>query len=104
MYESKCSCGSVYNGEIKKKIISRSIEHQQERIKGKWSFSGAIKNAKECHDHFDWLHPKTLSMKNSYYDRKVRELLEIHMAVVRYGQNKVFSKDNGNFSETSSER
>ena len=27
VYELKCSCGSVYNGETKKKIISRSIEH-----------------------------------------------------------------------------
>ena len=34
VYELKCSCGSVYNGETKKKIISRSIEHQQESIKG----------------------------------------------------------------------
>ena len=34
VYELKCLCGSVYNGETKKKIISRSIEHQQESIKG----------------------------------------------------------------------
>ena len=32
--ELKCSWGSVYNGETKKKINSRSIEHQQESIKG----------------------------------------------------------------------
>ena len=57
------SCGSVYNGEIKKKIVSRSIEHQQESIKGNWSSSGAIEHTKECHDHFDWLHPETLSLK-----------------------------------------
>ena len=35
-----CSCGSVYNGETKKKIINRSIEHQQESIKCNWSSSG----------------------------------------------------------------
>ena len=34
VYELKCSCGSVYNGETKKKVITRSIEHQQESIKG----------------------------------------------------------------------
>ena len=39
----KCSCGSVYNGETKK-IISRSIEHQQESIKGNWSSSGATEH------------------------------------------------------------
>ena len=36
-------------------------------------------------------------MKNRYYDRKVRESLEIDMAVVRYGQDKLLNKDNGNF-------
>ena len=36
-------------------------------------------------------------MKNSYYDRKVKESLKIDMAVVRYGQDKVLSRDNGNF-------
>ena len=34
VYELKCSCGLLYNGETKRKIISRSIEHQQESIKG----------------------------------------------------------------------
>ena len=100
MYELKCSCGSVYNGETKKKIISRSIEHQQESIKSEWSSSGATKHTKECHGDFNWLHSKTLSMKNRYYDGKVGESLEIDMVVVRYGQDKVLSRDNGNFVET----
>ena len=100
VYELKCSCGSVYNGETKKKIISRSIEHQQESIKSEWSSSGATKHTKECHGHFNWLHSKTLSMKNRYYDGKVGESLEIDMVVVRYRQDKVLSRDNGNFVET----
>ena len=83
VYELKCLCGSVYNGETKKKIISRSIEHQQGSIKGNWSSFGATERTKECHGNSDWLYPKTLSMKNRYYDRKVRESLEIDMAVVK---------------------
>ena len=71
VYKLKRSRGSVYNGETTNKIISRSIEHQQESIK--WSSSAATKHTKERHGYFDWLHPKTLSMKNRYYDRKVRE-------------------------------
>ena len=100
MYELKRSCGPVYNGELKKKIISRSIEHQQESMKSNWPSSGATEHTKECHGHFDWLHPKTLFMKNRYYDRKVRESFEIDMAVVRYGQDKVLNRDNGNFVKT----
>ena len=45
----------------------------------------------------DWLHLKTLSIKNRYYDRKVKESLEIDMAVVRYGKDKVLNRDNENF-------
>ena len=41
-----------------------------------------------------------ISMKNKYYDRKVGESLEIDMAVVRYGRDKVLNRDNGNFVKT----
>ena len=39
-------------------------------------------------------------MENRYYDRKVRESLEIDMAVVRYGQDKMLNRDNRNFDKT----
>ena len=39
-------------------------------------------------------------MKNRYYDRKVRESLEIDMAVVRYGQDKLLNRDSGNLVKT----
>ena len=35
-----------------------------------------------------------------YYDRKVRELLEIDKALVSYGQDKVLNRNNGNFAKT----
>ena len=81
-------------------MISRSIEHQQESVKGNWLSAGATEHTKECRGHFDWLHHKTLSIKNRYYDRKVRESLKIHVAVVKYGQEKVLNRDNGNFVRT----
>ena len=40
------------------------------------------------------------TLKNRYYDKKVRESLEIDMAVVRCGQDKVLNRDNGNFVKT----
>ena len=49
--------------------------------------SVATQHAKEFHGHFDCLHPKTLSMKNRHYNRKVRELLAIDIVVVRYEQD-----------------
>ena len=42
--ELKCSCGSVYNGETKNKMTSRSIEHQKDSIKGNLSSSRATEH------------------------------------------------------------
>ena len=44
VYTLNCSCNAEYIGETKKKVITRTIEHQQDSIKGKWESSGA-KNA-----------------------------------------------------------
>ena len=35
VYELKCTCNSAYFGETKKKILTRTIEHQQDIFKGK---------------------------------------------------------------------
>ena len=69
-------------------------------LKSNWSFFGATEHTKERHGYFDWLYPKTVFIKNRYYDKKVRESLEIDMVVVRYGQNKVLNRNNGNFVKT----
>ena len=71
------SCSTEYIGEIKKTVITRSIEHQQDSIKGKWESSGATEHCLKCHGQFNWLHPKTLSREARYKSRKIRESLEI---------------------------
>ena len=58
----------------------------------------------QTHKRTPWLlrqaTPKTLSIKNRYYVREVRESLEIDMVLVRYGQDKMLNRDNGNFVKT----
>ena len=39
VYTLNCSCNAEYIGETKKKVISRTIEHQQDSIKGKWNWT-----------------------------------------------------------------
>ena len=34
VYELKCTCNSAYFGETKKKILTRTMEHQQDSFKG----------------------------------------------------------------------
>ncbi|XP_065645218.1 uncharacterized protein LOC136075711 [Hydra vulgaris] len=80
VYKLTCSCGSIYIGETKKKILTRCIEHQKNYLKGKWDASGATEHGRECNGMFDWSNPKTLAIKSEYDQRKVRESLEINYA------------------------
>ena len=49
VYEVKCTCNSAYFGETKKKILTRTIEHQQDSFKGKWDNSEATEHSLTCH-------------------------------------------------------
>ncbi|XP_065674025.1 uncharacterized protein LOC136090971 [Hydra vulgaris] len=72
VYKLMCSCGRIYIGETKKRILQRSIEHQINCMNGNWHAS------EECHGIFDWLHLKILSINSSYHERKIKESLEMN--------------------------
>lgn len=98
VYQLDCSCGGVYIGETKKKVLTRSIEHQVDSMNGNWSASGATEHTKSCHGHFDWLHPKTLCICSNYHERKVREALEINKMAIKCEKLKsikILNRDNG---------
>ena len=95
VYELKCTCNSAYFGETKKKILTRTIEHQQDSFKGKWDNSGATEHSLTCHGQFNWIHPKTIARENDYRKRKIREALETKKA--KYNKRiKVLNRDEGN--------
>ena len=95
VYKWKCTCNSAYFGETKKKILTRTIEHQQDSFKGKCDKSGATEHTLTCHRHFNWIHPKTRVRENNYRKRKIREALEIKKA--KYNKKvKVINRDEGN--------
>ena len=80
-------------------MITRTIEHQQHSIKGKWESSGATEHCLKCHGQFNWLHPKTLSREARYKSIKIRESLEIKRS--KYNSSKSNIKhDDGNFDKT----
>ena len=99
VYELKCTCNSAYFGETKKKILTRTIEHQQDSFKGKWNNSGATEHSLTCHRQFNWIRPKTIARENDYRKRKIREALEIKKA--KYNKKiKVLNRDEGNLVST----
>ena len=80
-------------------MITRTIEHQQDSIKGKWKSSGATGHCLESHGQFNWLHPKTLSRESRYKSRKIREPLEIIRSKCNSSKLNIY-RDDGNFVKT----
>ena len=85
--------------KLRKKILTRTIEHQQDSFKGKWDNSGATEHSLTYHGQFNWMRPKTISRENDYRKRKIREALEIKKA--NYNEKiKVPNRDEGNLVKT----
>ena len=77
VYELNCDCEGIH-WRNKKRVVTRSFEHQEDSMAGKWEASGGTECSKDCHGRFNWLHPKTLAKLSNIHERKIRELLEIN--------------------------
>ena len=80
-------------------MFTRSIEHQEDSMRGKWEASGGTEHSKDCHRWFNWLHPKTLAELSNIHERKIRESLEINNLETKaeYDKSiKVLNRDGGN--------
>ena len=53
VYELSCDCGEEYIGETKKRKLTRSIEHQEDSMAGKWEALVTTEHSKECHGRFN---------------------------------------------------
>ena len=105
VYELSCDCGGKYIGETKKRVLTQSIEHQEDSMTGKWEASGATEHSKDCHGRFNWLHPKTLAKLSNIHERKIRKSLEINNlgTKAQYDKSiKVLNRDRGNIVNTNS--
>ena len=99
VYTLNCSCNAECIGETKTKVITRTIEHQKDSIKGKWESSGASELCLECHSHFNWLYRKTLSREARYKSRKIMESPEIIRSKCNSSKLNI-NRDHGNFVKT----
>ena len=105
VYQLDCSCSGRYIGELKKKVLTRCTEHQQNSIKGNWKSAGATQHTKECHGQFNWIHPRTIAVMSNMYKRKVHEVLEIIKLKTLNETDKTFkvlNRGNGDYVTTNS--
>ena len=99
VYQLDCTYNALYIVETKKKVITRTIEHQKDFFNGKWESSGTTEHCLECHGKFNWINPKTLSTEQQYHRRKIRESLEIKKVKMNK-RRKVWNRDEGNLVKT----
>ena len=98
VYHLDCTRSALYIGETKK-VITRTIEHQQDSFNRKWESSGVTEHCLECHGQFNWINSKTFSTKQQYHRRNIRELLEIKKAKTNK-RRRFLNRDEGNFIKT----
>ena len=99
LYQLDFTCNVLYIGETKKKVITRTIEHQQDSFNRKWESSGASEHCLECRGQFNWINPKTLSTEQQYHRRKIRESLDFKKTKTNK-RRKVLNRDEGNLVKT----
>ena len=79
--------------------MTRTIEHQQNSIKGKSENSAATEHCLRYHGQFSWLHTKTFSKETRYKSRKIRESLEIKRSKCDSSKSNIY-RDDGNLVKT----
>ena len=103
VYALNCSCNAEYIGGKKKKVMTRTIEHQQGSIKEKWEGSAATKHWLRYHGQLNWLHTKALSKEARYKSRKIRESLEIKRSKCDSSKSNIY-RDDSNLVKTNTRK
>ena len=86
---------------------TRSIEHQENSMTGKWEAPDITEYSKDCQGWYNWLYQKTLAKLPNMHKCKIRESLKIGNLETRaeYDKSiKVLNRDRGNIVNTNSWR
>ena len=77
VYLISCQCESKYTGRTKKRILTRSKEHEKDVFDQTNEKSALVEHFKLCDETVQWSNTKTLSVETNYFKRCVREAIEI---------------------------
>ena len=102
VYMLKCSCGSRYIGETKKKVSSRLEEHRRDIDNSKWTNSGCTEHARDCDGVFNWGENVTIAVESNDHRRKIREALEIRHMKTGPDQFQGLNRDTGTITSSNS--
>ena len=77
IYKVVCSCGKYYIGETKLQVSTRIKQHQKNSFLGNTAHSGLCQHDSLCEGEIQWEEAETIKVEGRYYERKIREALEI---------------------------
>ena len=77
IYKVVCSCGKYYIGETKLQVSTRIKQHQKNSFLGNTAHSGLCQHDSLCEVEIQWEEAETIKVEGRYYERKIREALEI---------------------------
>jgi len=100
VYKIDCDCGGTYIGETGANVRTRIDQHQKSVFNGSWKDSGLAEHAKNCHQQIRWNDIKTLTVKPNYYERTIREALEIRLRKTGPENVNGLNKDHGKYVTT----
>ena len=66
----------------------------------KWDLTGIFSHAKTCIEGFDWENVKTISVEDKWFQRKVREALEIQFQNTSPRSEHGLNQDDGQYVTT----
>ena len=102
VYKVKCTCGSTYIGETKKRVATRLTEHQKDLSHKRWKASGLAEHAETCSAGIKWSEAETLCVEPDYRKRKIREALEIQRFQCGPRYDSGMNRDEGNIVKSTS--
>ena len=91
VYKISYTCGQTYIGETKMKVSTRIKQHEKSSFDGNTEYSGVCAHDANCAGEIMWVKAETLKVEPRYYERKIREALEIQTRNTLYDGNNLDS-------------
>ena len=101
VYRTNCGCNSRYVGQSGGLIRNRNVQHEKAAFNGNTRYSGLAEHATQC-QQVEWNDVIRLSTEPKYYERCIRETLEIQCNRAEPGTPLALNRDRGQYVTTNS--
>ena len=101
VYRTNCGCNNRYVGQTGGLIKNRNVQHEKAAFKFDTKYSGLAEHATQC-DTVEWNDVIRLSTEPKYFERCIRETLEIQCNRSEPGMPLALNRDRGQYVTTNS--